>query len=90
MTRLDLLLYDALLLNIDGNVSTAHLDVLNAQLQHLVGSGTDEVDVDAGQRGEHELLRNFVDQRHTQTFLQVHQHLRVNAKTASEERVVLR
>lgn len=33
------------------------------------------MDVYARQSSEHQLLRNLVDQRHTQTFIQAHQHL---------------
>ena len=46
------------------------------------------MDIDTGQCGEHELLGNLVDQRHTQTFLQVHQHLGTDTKKASEDRRV--
>lgn len=35
----------------------------------------DEGEVDPRQTGEHQLFRNLVDQRDTETFLQVHQNL---------------
>lgn len=53
----------------------SHLDALNPQIQHLVDSRVDEGEVDPRQTGEHQLFRNLVDQRDTETFLQVHQNL---------------
>ena len=55
--------------------SATDLYGLDAELQHLVAGRAGEVHVDAGQRGEHELLGQLVDQRHAQPLLQVHQHL---------------
>ena len=55
--------------------SATDLYGLDAELQHLVAGRAGEVDVDAGQRGEHQLLGQLVDQRHAQALLQVHQHL---------------
>lgn len=55
--------------------ATTDLYGLDAELQHLVAGGAGEVNMDASQRGEHQFLRQLVDQRHTQALLQVHQHL---------------
>ena len=68
----------------------AYLDVLNAELQHLVGSSTDEVDIYTRQCCEHKLLRNLIDQRNTQTFLQVYQHLWMNTKNKKSQDLFLR
>ena len=54
--------------------SVTDLYGLDAELQHLIAGRAGEVDVDAGQRGEHQLLGQLVDQRHAQPLLQVHQH----------------
>lgn len=52
-----------------------HLDALDSKVQHLVGCRVDEGEVDPGQTGEDELLRNLVDQGDAETFLQVDQNL---------------
>lgn len=53
----------------------SHLDALDSKVQHLVGCCVDEGEVDPRQTGEDEFLRNLVDQRDAETFLQVHQNL---------------
>lgn len=60
-----------------------HLDVLNAEFQHFIDSSADEVDIYTRQCSKHKLLRNLVDQRDTQAFLQVNQHLCMNTKKTS-------
>lgn len=53
----------------------SHLDALDSKVQNLVGCRADEGEVDPRQTGEDQLLGNLVDQRDTETFLQVHQNL---------------
>lgn len=56
-------------------LESTHLNVLNAQLQHLTESCAREVNIYTSQCSKHQVLWNFTDQRHTQTFIQIYQHL---------------
>lgn len=63
----------------------AHLDSLDAQLQHLMSCRAREMNTYTKQHHEDKLLGNLVHQREPHAFLQIHQHLQINTGAASDE-----